>query len=304
MEQQPLVSVIINCYNGEKYLREAIDSVIAQTYTNWEIIFWDNQSTDSTAEIVKSYKDERIKYFYAPEHTPLGEARNLAMAKINGDFFCFLDTDDVWLTVFIEMLLKPFDAPQIGVSYCRYINFENDTEWLSKGFSKNGELSVKKLVENYNIGMSAALVRSSIPKKYEIRFSGMFSLIEDFDFFVRIASYSKCFYSQTPLMRYRIHPGSLSKNDNWANEYARLLDLIDTNVDYGCLKPYYEGIKALWCRYEMAHLINSDKKRNAFSFFLVHTFKQPTLSRYFVAMIMGKERYLKIQNIARKIFRR
>ena len=53
MEQNPLVSVIINCFNGEKYLREAIDSVINQTYQNWEIIFWDNQSTDSTAEIVK-----------------------------------------------------------------------------------------------------------------------------------------------------------------------------------------------------------------------------------------------------------
>ena len=53
---QPLVSVIMNCFNGEKYLREAIDSVIAQTYTNWEIIFWDNQSVDRSAEIFKSYK--------------------------------------------------------------------------------------------------------------------------------------------------------------------------------------------------------------------------------------------------------
>ena len=60
MTEQPLVSVIMNCFNGEKYLREAIDSVLAQTYQNWELIFWDNQSTDSSAEIVKSYDDPRI----------------------------------------------------------------------------------------------------------------------------------------------------------------------------------------------------------------------------------------------------
>jgi glycosyltransferase involved in cell wall biosynthesis len=59
-EFNPLVSIIINCYNGEKYLRETIDSVIAQTYTNWEIIFWDNQSTDDTANIVKGYNNSKV----------------------------------------------------------------------------------------------------------------------------------------------------------------------------------------------------------------------------------------------------
>ena len=63
MFKEPLVSIIINCFNGEKYLREAIDSVISQTYKNWEVIFWDNQSTDRSARIFKNYKDERLKYF-------------------------------------------------------------------------------------------------------------------------------------------------------------------------------------------------------------------------------------------------
>ena len=97
MIERPLVSVIINCYNGEKYLREAIDSVFAQTYENWELVFWDNQSTDSTREIVESYKSDKIRYFYAPKHTPLGEARNLAVEKANGEYINFLDADDVWM---------------------------------------------------------------------------------------------------------------------------------------------------------------------------------------------------------------
>ena len=89
IDSKLLISIIINCFNGEKFLRETIDSVVNQTYTNWEIIFWDNQSTDSTAEIVQSYKDNRIRYFYAPNHTPLGEARNLAMKEARGDYIGF-----------------------------------------------------------------------------------------------------------------------------------------------------------------------------------------------------------------------
>ena len=63
---QPLVSVIMNCYNGETYLRESINSIIAQTYKNWELIFWDNRSDDKSAEVFKSYTDQRLKYYYAP----------------------------------------------------------------------------------------------------------------------------------------------------------------------------------------------------------------------------------------------
>ena len=69
MTSKPLVSILMNCYNGEKFLREAIESVLAQTYNNWELIFWDNQSTDRSAEIFKSYFDKRLKYFYALKHT-------------------------------------------------------------------------------------------------------------------------------------------------------------------------------------------------------------------------------------------
>ena len=93
---KPLISIVINCFNSDEYLKIAIDSAINQTYENWEIIFWDNQSTDESANIVKSYDDERINYFYAPVHTPLGGARNLAIEKAKGEWVCILDCDDIW----------------------------------------------------------------------------------------------------------------------------------------------------------------------------------------------------------------
>ena len=65
MPENQLVSIIMNCYNGEKYLQEALDSIIDQTYKNWELIFWDNQSIDNSTNIVLSYNDHRIKYFYS-----------------------------------------------------------------------------------------------------------------------------------------------------------------------------------------------------------------------------------------------
>jgi len=84
MKENPLVTVVMNCYNGEKYLQKAIESVLSQTYSNWEIIFWDNQSHDKSAEIFKSYKDRRFKYFLAPKHTVRYEARNYAISKSSG----------------------------------------------------------------------------------------------------------------------------------------------------------------------------------------------------------------------------
>lgn len=91
------VSIIMNCYNGEQYLKEALESIIKQTYKNWELIFWDNQSTDKSASIFRSYTDSRFKYYHAPIHTSLGEARKKAIKKTIGKWIAFLDVDDIWL---------------------------------------------------------------------------------------------------------------------------------------------------------------------------------------------------------------
>jgi len=94
MFEQPLVSVLMNCYNGEKYLREAIESVLSQSYENWELVFWDNRSSDNSGTICKSYEDPRIRYFLAERHTNLAAARILAFQQVCGEFVAVLDVDD------------------------------------------------------------------------------------------------------------------------------------------------------------------------------------------------------------------
>ena len=95
-KNNPLISVIINCYNGEKFIKQCIDSVRNQNYKNWEIIFWDNLSSDKSRYIFLKYKDKRLKYFKSYKHTTLYKARNLAIKKAKGFVVTFLDIDDIW----------------------------------------------------------------------------------------------------------------------------------------------------------------------------------------------------------------
>ena len=92
----PLVSVIVNCYNGQKYLKDCLRSIVNQTYKNWELIFWDNFSTDQSKKVLNEFNDKRIKYFKSKKFLPLYKARNLAIQKAKGDYISFLDTDDLW----------------------------------------------------------------------------------------------------------------------------------------------------------------------------------------------------------------
>ena len=69
MENKPLITIIMNCYNGELYLTQALESILKQTYSKWELIFWDNQSTDKSAEILNKFNEKRFRYFFSEKHT-------------------------------------------------------------------------------------------------------------------------------------------------------------------------------------------------------------------------------------------
>ena len=126
LDQNPLVSIIMNCHNSQQYLREAIESVINQTYSNWELIFWDNKSTDESPLIVQSYKDPRINYYSAISYTPLGQARNLAIEKSKGQIIAFLDCDDLWMPKKLELQIPKFKDNEVGIVICNSIFFNAD----------------------------------------------------------------------------------------------------------------------------------------------------------------------------------
>ena len=163
----PLISVIINCYNGEKYLARAINSVLNQSYKNLEIIFWDNLSKDNSKKILKSFKDKRIKYHKTKKFTKLYEARNLALKKTKGEFVAFLDVDDFWSSLKLEKQIKIFYSNKklkLVYSDCFIIRNKNQ----SKKIFANTTLPVGKITQDllnlYRMPILTVLIKKKLLK--------------------------------------------------------------------------------------------------------------------------------------------
>jgi glycosyltransferase involved in cell wall biosynthesis len=204
---EPLVSVIINCYNGEKYLAQAVDSVLAQTYRNWEIIFWDNQSTDRSAQIARSYSDPRLKYFYAPSHTGLYEARNHAIAKAQGEFLAFLDVDDWWLPDKLTRQIPLFADPQVGLVCANYwVESERKRKrWLALRRPIPRGWALGELLRSYFIGLVTLVVRRSALDSLDYPFDARFAIGGDRDLAIRLSVTWKLGSASEPLAVYRLH---------------------------------------------------------------------------------------------------
>jgi len=232
MSRQPLVSIVINCFNGEKYLREALDSVIKQTYENWEIIFWDNQSTDKSAEIFKSYQDKRLKYFLATSHTSIVyEARNDALKKTNGEFIAFLDVDDWWLPDKLNKQIPLFEDPEVGLVYGKLWYFfekKNKKKIFKKKDLPTGMIVSELLRENV-IGSPTYIIKKKALESLNYYFNDHFHIIGDYDFYVRFACKWKFNCVQTPIAVARIH----GQNES----------LIKRNVEINEMKIWYEEAK-------------------------------------------------------------
>ena len=153
MKKKPETSIIMNCFNGEKYLQDAIKSVLNQSYKNWELIFWDNNSTDKSKKIFKSFKDKRLKYFFKKKKVTLYESRNAAIKKTKGKFIAFLDVDDYWFKHKLKKQIAKFKDKKVGLVYGKYwkINSSNiirKKQLIAPENLPTGYIT-KQLLENY-----------------------------------------------------------------------------------------------------------------------------------------------------------
>jgi len=243
---QPLVSIIINCYNGETFLRECIKSVLTQNYENWEIIFWDNKSKDKSAEIFKSFNDKRFKYFYAREHTSLYQARNLAIKESSGELIAFIDTDDLWEKNKLELQIPLFEDSKIDLVYSNLWIMKNNLE-IKKKFIKTKSPSgfiYEKLLEDYNVGIITAVFRKNIIKNLSKIFDERFSIIGDFDFFLKLSKKHYFHYIDTPLAYYRIHDKNFSSiyKEREMDEFNIWVNENKNNISFEKLKKMKKKI--------------------------------------------------------------
>ncbi len=207
MKEQPLISVVMNCYNGEKYLRQSIESVIEQSWTNWELIFWDNQSTDQSAKIFQSYEDPRLKYFYAPTHTFLYQARNYAIEKALGDFYAFLDVDDWWTLDKLEKQMPHFCDPLVGIVCGNYWvkNELKNRKWLAQQRQSPQGWVLQDLLKEYYVGLLTLMVRKTAFDGLDRPFDSRYHVIGDLDLVVRLSAIWKLAYVHDAIANYRIH---------------------------------------------------------------------------------------------------
>ena len=256
-----LVSIILNCHNGEKYLKEALSSVKAQTYKNWELIFWDNRSTDRSAKILKSFKIKKLRYYLSKHHTSLYAARNLAMKKATGDFVSFIDADDIWEKNKLKDQIKLFKDEETAVVYGNSWLKNEKKNKIKKfiNYKVEGGYIYKDLIKRYNVGILTSVIKNSLLKKSKIFFDKKYNIIGDFDFFLKLSKKYKFQYISEPVAIYRIHENNFSfiNKNMQINEFKYWIKKNKTNLkpdDFSNIKHKIYNLEFIYFKFSKTFL--------------------------------------------------
>lgn len=244
MENKRLVSIIIIFFNAEKFFEEAIESILAQTYDNWELLLADDGSTDRSTAIAQKYAQqypEKVRYLEHEGHQNRGMSatRNLGIRHAKGEYIAFLDADDVWLPYKLEQQVAIMEShPEAGMVYGRSIYWNSWTgnpEDMERDYTP--ELGVPSdtlfnpptlLTLCYPLGKgtppppSDILLRREVVERiggFEEGFRGQYQLYEDQAFFAKLYLNASVFAADKNWVKYRLHPDSCGSVVNKAGKY-------------------------------------------------------------------------------------
>ena len=212
MESQPLVSVIMPCYNMENYVADSIASVQRQTYPHWELLIVDDASTDRTVEIVNNIAqhDEKIHFVVKAQHSGIADTRNQCIQMAKGRFLAFLDADDIWHPEKTETQLRFMMENKVGFTYTTYDWIDEEGHTLNKFINTIGNLDYEKYLRNTIIGCSTVMVDTDIVGKVVVPH---FRTSEDTATWLDILRKGHLAYAiDQPLVSYRIRRKSASSN--------------------------------------------------------------------------------------------
>jgi glycosyltransferase involved in cell wall biosynthesis len=213
----PLVSVVIPAYKAEKYIAETVQSVIAQTYPNWEIIIVDDGSPDNQKEVIQALcaGDSRISYVYQ-ENKGVSVARNLGISRAKGDLIALLDADDFWLPENLAEKVAALSDESVHFVYSDMYNADKDLQITGVAESGKGENILENLLlwngEVIPGPCSNLVIRRSCFSHPDIRFNPALSTFADQHLCALLARSFKGKHIGKPLWKYRILSNSMSKN--------------------------------------------------------------------------------------------
>lgn len=210
---EPKVTVIIPAYNQEKFLGAAIDSVLLQTFSDFEIVVIDDGSTDKTEAVARQY-GEKIRYHYQTNRGLAG-ARNSGIRLARGELIGLLDADDVWLPEFLEkMTAGAQENPRAGVFYCRAICIDDQGIDLGQVVGRQADHSID--LRNFILRSNFLIPSTILIRKEIIAVAGLFDEefkyvgCEDLDLWLRLTPENEFIEIPVVLAKYRVHESSLS----------------------------------------------------------------------------------------------
>lgn len=233
-----LVSIIMPAYNAEKYIAGSIESVLAQTYSDWELIVVDDGSTDTTANVVHEFVklDSRIKYIFQ-ENGRLGKARNTGIRNANGSLIAFLDSDDLWLETKLaaQTTAMAENNADVVFSNCYVFTGQNVDDETRTFESLTGKFSgpdiFDVLIRQNRIPVLTVMLKRSVFDRVDLFEEGKaYHGLEDYDLWLRLAKAGCVFYGMTDVLaRYRRHDAAMTALQS--NMFKPMLLVVRRHID-------------------------------------------------------------------------
>ena len=210
--KKDLVSIVTASYNCEQFISETIQSVISQTYTNWELLIIDDNSSDNSVAIIKEFSqiDTRIQLFQLKINQGAAKARNVGIEKSTGEFIAFLDSDDVWLPQKLTLQIAFMKKNNFNFTHTSYFFMDESSRVLTKIYSVKKKLSYKNMLYTNSIGcLSVVLNQSKMGKLFMPNMRKR----QDYAHWLSILKSEPFAYGlEEPLAKYRIRKNSMSAN--------------------------------------------------------------------------------------------
>ena len=209
---QPVISIVIPVYNRENYLKIAIESVLRQTFNQFELIIWDDGSTDKCVEIASQYakQDKRVKVI-AAKHQGQTLALKRAFSVCSGKYVGWIDSDDIIAPLALAETAKILDKnSEIGLVYTDYLLIDKDNKILGKGMRCQIPYSKDKLLVDFMIFHFRLMRRAVFQQAGGIDDNS--GLAQDYDLCLRLSEITQIYHLQQPLYYHRKHSGNISHN--------------------------------------------------------------------------------------------
>ncbi len=241
----PKVSVVMPVYNGEKYLREAIDSILNQTFSDFEFIIINDCSADSTEQIIMSYTDDRIVYVKNEKNMGVAESLNRGIDLAKGEYIARMDADDISLPERFEKQVKFMDKhTDIGVCGSNIFLFNEDGILREHTFLSEYEDIKVGMLFGCSFAHPSVIIRKSVLKENNFKYNSQFEKTEDYELWGRLAEVCKLYNINEFMLKYRIHKNQVTskiteredKNCRFIQE--RLLGKIAENMS-GCELDFF-----------------------------------------------------------------